>query len=171
MGYVPDVLSAASSDGFTLRTLSASEECPYVSSTAHGVPKGTCLGPVPRHSRTTVFGLGHTSDESEWLDFSAPIDRPGPVHDAGLYIRASAGTRRIFILTPRGGIPVAVSVGQVLYAVITATCPAVGLMSARYRVTGLERRYAARSRGSGYDQATGLGGVWQMSTNFLRPRQ
>ena len=165
MAYVPDVLLAASGDGFTLRTPSASEKISYAYGTGHGIREGRYVDPVPRHSRAVVFGSGHTSDESDWSDFPALFDRPVHVHDASLNTRektdarASAETRWMAVFTPRGSITVPVNAGQELYDVIEVTDPAVGLMSARYRVTGLETRYSVGPRGSRYDQTIGLGGV------------
>ena len=93
------------------------------------------------------------------------FDRPVHVHDASLDTRkktdarASAETRRMAIHTPRGSMTVPVNAGQELYDVIEVTDPAVGLTSAKYRVLGLETRYAVGARGSRYDQTIRLGGV------------
>ena len=112
-----------------------------------------------------MFGSGHTSDLSDWSDFPVLFDRPVQVHDASLDTRektdarASAETRRMAIHTAKGSITVPVNAGQELYDVIEVTDPAVGLNSARYRVLGLETRYAAGPRGSRYNQTIRLGGV------------
>ena len=165
MAYVPGVLLAASSAGFTLRTPLASEKSTYAYGTAHGVLKGNYLDPVPKYSRAIVFGSEDTGDESDWSDFPALFDRPVHVHDASLdtrqktKARASAETRRMAIHTPRGSITVPVNAGQELYDVIAVTDPAAGLTSVNYRVTGLETRYAVGPRGSRYDQTIRLGGV------------
>ena len=165
MAYVPDVLLSSSSGGFRLRTPSASDQTSYAYGGDHGIREGQYVDPVPRHSRAMVFGSEHTSDKSDWSDFPALFDRPVHVHDASLDTRektdarASAETRRMSILTPRGSIAVPVNAGQDLYDLIEVTDAAVGLTYARYRVTGLETRYAAGPRGSRYDQTIRLGGV------------
>ncbi len=165
MAYVPDVLLTASSGGFVLRTPSSTDKVSYTYGSGHGVREGRYYDPVPRHSRAIVFGSGHTSDLSDWSDFPALFDRPVHIHDASLDTRkktdarASAETRRMAIHTPRGSITAPVNAGQELYDVIEVTDPAVGLTSAKYRVLGLETRYAVGARGSRYDQTIRLGGV------------
>ena len=165
MAYVPDVLLTASSGGFTLRTPFSTEEAAYAYGGGHGVLDGRYLDPVPRHSRAIVFGTGHTSDMPDWSDFPVLLDRPVQVHDTSLDTRqktdarATAETRRMAIHVARGSIAVSVNAGQELYDVIEVTDPAVGLTSAKYRVLGLETRYAVGPRGSRYDQTIRLGGV------------
>ena len=179
MAYAPDVLLAASSDGFTLRTPSASEKSAYAYGTAHSVLKGHYLDPVPKYSRAIVFGSEDTGDESDWSDFPDLFDRPVHVHDASLdtrqktNARASAETRRMAIHTPRGSITVPVNAGQELYDVISVTDPPAGFTSATYRVTGMETRYAVGPRGSRYDQTILLGGCvvgWGSATSPRSPR-
>ena len=165
MTYVPDVLLMASGRGFALRTPSATERTSYAYGPEHGIREGSYYDSVPRHSRAIVFGSGHSSDQSDWSDFPALFDRPVHVHDASLdtrektNARALAETRLMAIHAPRGSITVPVNAGQELYDVIEVTDLAVGLTSARYRVLGLETRYAIGPRGSRYDQTIRLGGV------------
>jgi hypothetical protein len=163
LAMVPDVLVVAGEFVYLFEPEPA-DTVDYAYGTDHGIFRGRYADGGREVNRLQVFGDGVMSEEFDWFDVDDQLDRLRQVFDLNLDTAGKAGDRadtalrQELLARARGELVSAVNCGHEMYDVVSVTDDALGMSAEKFRVAGLELRYA-RERRPVYEQRLLLGGV------------
>ncbi|MCH7812174.1 MAG: hypothetical protein IH958_06045 [Chloroflexi bacterium] len=164
LSMAPDVL-VISRETATLSEPKPGDAVDYAYGTDHAVFRARVTTAALGSNRAQAFGDGRMAEAFDWPEIDDRHDQLRQVVDKNLDTDALAQDRAAVVLrqealaVPRGEVVTPVNCGQEIYDVIALTDPHLSLVSAPFRVAGIDLRYTRKGKRPRYEQRLLLGRV------------